>query len=30
MQPSQILWKDKLPIGPNGKLDRTALKAEIA
>ena len=30
MQPQRILWKDRLPIGPNGKLDRTALKAEIA
>jgi len=30
MQPSRIIWKDKLPIGPNGKLDRTALKAELA
>jgi acyl-coenzyme A synthetase/AMP-(fatty) acid ligase len=30
MQPQRIVWKDRLPIGPNGKLDRTALKAEIA
>ncbi|MFL6788865.1 MAG: acyl-CoA ligase (AMP-forming), exosortase A system-associated [Sphingomicrobium sp.] len=30
MQPQRILWKDSLPVGPNGKLDRTALKAEIA
>jgi acyl-CoA ligase (AMP-forming) (exosortase A-associated) len=30
MQPQRVLWKDKLPVGPNGKLDRTALKAEIA
>ncbi len=30
MQPQQIVWKDKLPVGPNGKLDRTAVKAEIA
>ncbi len=29
MQPQQILWKDSLPVGPNGKLDRTALKAEL-
>jgi hypothetical protein len=29
MQPQRIVWKEKLPIGPNGKLDRTALKAEI-
>jgi len=30
MQPSHIVWKDRLPIGPNGKLDRAALKAELA
>ncbi|MCF2513983.1 acyl-CoA ligase (AMP-forming), exosortase A system-associated [Sphingomonas sp. G124] len=30
MQPQTILWKDSLPVGPNGKLDRSALKAEIA
>jgi acyl-CoA ligase (AMP-forming) (exosortase A-associated) len=30
MQPRDIIWKDRLPVGPNGKLDRTALKAEIA
>ncbi len=30
MQPSRLIWKDKLPVGPNGKLDRTALKVEIA
>jgi len=30
MQPRDIVWKEKLPVGPNGKLDRTALKAEIA
>jgi acyl-coenzyme A synthetase/AMP-(fatty) acid ligase len=30
MQPREIIWKDALPIGPNGKLDRTALKAELA
>ena len=29
MQPLRIIWKDRLPIGPNGKLDRTALKAEL-
>ncbi len=29
MQPQRIIWKDKLPVGPNGKLDRTALKAEL-
>ncbi|MGH6706732.1 MAG: AMP-binding protein, partial [Sphingomicrobium sp.] len=30
MQPARIVWKEKLPVGPNGKLDRTALKAELA
>jgi acyl-coenzyme A synthetase/AMP-(fatty) acid ligase len=30
MQPQHIVWKDRLPVGPNGKLDRTALRAEIA
>ena len=30
MQPRDILWKDKLPVGPNGKLDRAALKLELA
>jgi acyl-coenzyme A synthetase/AMP-(fatty) acid ligase len=30
MQPQRIVWKDELPIGPNGKLDRTALKAGLA
>jgi len=29
MQPRRIVWKARLPVGPNGKLDRTALKAEI-
>lgn len=29
MQPQRLVWKDKLPISPNGKLDRTALNAEI-
>ena len=30
MQPRDIVWKDSLPLGPNGKLDRKALKVEIA
>ena len=30
MLPQRIVWKLSLPVGPNGKLDRTALKAEIA
>ena len=29
MHPQGYIWKDKLPVGPNGKLDRTALKAEL-
>jgi len=30
MHPQRIVWRGRLPVGPNGKLDRTALKAEIA
>jgi len=30
MLPQRIMWKLSLPVGPNGKLDRTALKAEIS
>ena len=30
MQPQHYLWKQQLPVGPNGKLDRTALKAQLA
>ncbi|MBA3666093.1 MAG: AMP-binding protein [Sphingomonas sp.] len=30
MQPSRIMWKEALPIGATGKLDRAALKAELA
>jgi acyl-CoA ligase (AMP-forming) (exosortase A-associated) len=30
MQPRRILWKERLPVGPNGKLDRTALEAQLA
>jgi acyl-CoA ligase (AMP-forming) (exosortase A-associated) len=29
MQPARIDWRDTLPIGPNGKLDRNALKASL-
>ena len=29
MQPARILWKEHLPVGPNGKLDRAALKADL-
>lgn len=30
MQPTRYIWRDPLPRGPNGKLDRALLKAEIA
>ena len=30
MQPKHIHWRDAMPIGPNGKLDRTGLAAELA
>ena len=29
MIPHQIHWRDKLPLNPNGKLDRTAIAQEI-
>jgi acyl-CoA ligase (AMP-forming) (exosortase A-associated) len=29
MQPSAILWRDELPRGPNGKLDRERLRKEL-
>ena len=29
MRPSRILWSDRLPLGPNGKLDRTAIQAQL-
>jgi acyl-coenzyme A synthetase/AMP-(fatty) acid ligase len=29
MQPSAIVWRDELPKGPNGKLDRVKLKSEL-
>jgi acyl-coenzyme A synthetase/AMP-(fatty) acid ligase len=29
MRPARIIWRDKLPLGPNGKLDRTAIQAEL-
>jgi acyl-CoA ligase (AMP-forming) (exosortase A-associated) len=29
MQPTRIVWHDALPTGPNGKLDRAALKAAL-
>lgn len=30
MQPKLIHWRDVMPIGPNGKIDRTGLYAELA
>jgi acyl-CoA ligase (AMP-forming) (exosortase A-associated) len=29
MQPSAILWRDELPRGPNGKLDRERIRQEL-
>jgi acyl-coenzyme A synthetase/AMP-(fatty) acid ligase len=29
MQPHAIHWRDTLPLNPNGKLDRTAIAAEL-
>lgn len=29
MVPARILWKDAMPVGPNGKLDRAALGAAL-
>jgi len=30
MQPTRVIWRDELPRNANGKLDRAALKAEVA
>ncbi|MFT4025961.1 MAG: acyl-CoA ligase (AMP-forming), exosortase A system-associated [Novosphingobium sp.] len=30
MQPKAIHWREAMPIGPNGKIDRTGLYAELA
>jgi acyl-coenzyme A synthetase/AMP-(fatty) acid ligase len=30
MQPARVIWRDELPRNANGKLDRTALKAQAA
>jgi acyl-CoA ligase (AMP-forming) (exosortase A-associated) len=30
MQPGRIVWREELPRSPNGKLDRVALKTELA
>jgi acyl-coenzyme A synthetase/AMP-(fatty) acid ligase len=29
MRPARIVWRDRLPVGPNGKLDRTAIQAGL-
>ena len=29
MQPRRVLWRDSLPRGPNGKLDRAAIRQEL-
>jgi acyl-coenzyme A synthetase/AMP-(fatty) acid ligase len=30
MHPREIIWRNALPLGPNGKLDRAALVREFA
>lgn len=30
MQPKAIHWRSEMPIGPNGKIDRTVLQAELS
>ena len=29
MRPKRVIWRDKLPVGPNGKLDRAAIEAQL-
>jgi acyl-coenzyme A synthetase/AMP-(fatty) acid ligase len=29
MQPQHIHWREAMPLNPNGKIDRTALQAEL-
>ena len=29
MRPKRIVWRDSLPVGPNGKVDRAAISAEL-
>ena len=30
MQPHEIRWVERMPLNPNGKIDRAALQAEMA
>jgi acyl-CoA ligase (AMP-forming) (exosortase A-associated) len=30
MRPARVVWRDVLPVGPNGKLDRALLQRELA
>jgi acyl-coenzyme A synthetase/AMP-(fatty) acid ligase len=30
MQPRQIHWRDSMPVGPNGKIDRNRLQLDLA
>ena len=30
MQPKEIVWVEKMPLNPNGKIDRNALQSEMA
>jgi acyl-CoA synthetase (AMP-forming)/AMP-acid ligase II len=30
MQPREIVWRDALPLSPNGKVDRATLVKEFA
>jgi acyl-CoA synthetase (AMP-forming)/AMP-acid ligase II len=29
MRPARVVWRDRLPLGPNGKLDRAAIQADL-
>jgi acyl-coenzyme A synthetase/AMP-(fatty) acid ligase len=29
MQPQHIHWRETMPLNPNGKIDRTALQAQL-
>ena len=30
MQPKAIHWREAMPVGPNGKIDRAGLQLELA